>query len=211
MYILKYMLICAKGGDKMSLYSESFTDELIRDIFRTHPMWNYNFYIIIESDHIENFEPIGIGFKNIKILNKSGNEFVNINDNGILNINYNQKCNCEITCENGMTHDGSIHKFVDDINSGIISKFNILVMQIEKNEGEFKDRIEKASITITSVKRTWLVEDSTLSSLEMSGFDAMSNEIFIQKIKFMADCVKIMEMPEEIAREKAKAAVSKLF
>lgn len=195
----------------MSLHSEKFNIELLHDIFRTHPMWNYNFYIIIESDYEKNFEPIGIGFKNIKILDKTNNDFVNIDNDNIQNDISSQKCNSEIVCENGMTHDGLTHKFIDDVNSGMDVKRNILIMEIEKSEGEFKDRIEKNSTTITSVKNAWILENARPLNWETSGFDAMSNEIFIQKIKFIAEDIKIVEMSEEIAREKAKVAISKLF
>ncbi len=195
----------------MSLHSEKFNMELLHDIFRTHPMWNYNFYIIIESDYEKKFEPIGIGFKSVKILDKTKNEFVNIEYDKIQNAISLEKCNSEIICENGMTHDGLTHKFIDDVNSGIDIKRNILIMEIEKSEGEFKDRIERNSTTITSVKSAWILENAKPLNWQTSGFDAMSNEIFIQKIKFTAEDIKLVEMSEEIAREKAKAAVSKLF
>jgi len=195
----------------MSLYSENFNIELLRDIFRTHPMWNYNFYLIIESDPEKNLEPIGIGFKNIKILDKTNNEFLNIDNAEIQSIISNQKYNSELICENGMTHDGSTHKFIDDINSGMNIKRDILIMEIEKSEGEFKDRIEKSNATITSVKRAWILENTYPINWETSGFDAMSNEIFIQKIQFKTDDIKVIEMTEEIAKEKARTVVSKLF
>ena len=195
----------------MSLHSGKFSMELLRDIFRTHPMWNYNFYIIIESDYDKNFEPIGIGFKNIKILDKTNNEFVNIDNDDIQNVISNQKYNTEINCENGMTHDGLTHKFIDDVNRGMDVQRNILVMEIEKSEGDFKDRIERNSTTLTSVKRAWILENAKPLNWETSGFDAMSNEIFIQKIQFTADDIKVVEMSEDIAREKARAVISKLF
>ena len=187
----------------MSLHSENLSMELLRDIFRTHPMWNYNFYLIIESN--DNLEPIGIGFKEIKIYNNTNNEFVNIEKDEISNTAL------QIICENGMTHDGSTHKFMEDINNNVEIKYNILLMEIEKSQGDFKERIENGRKTVTSVKQALMMKNANSLSLETNGFDAMSNEIFIKKFKFMIDDIKVIEMPEEIAREKAKVAVSKLF
>ena len=195
----------------MSLNSDNFNMELLRDIFRTHPMWNYNFYLIIESDYEKNFEPIGIGFKNIKILDNENKELVNGNNGDVQKLTASEQCSVRIFCENGITHDGSVHKYIDDINNGVDVKHNILIMEIEKSEGEFKDRIEKSSTTITSVKRAWVIENVCQLNWNSNGFDAMSNEIFIQNVSFEAEDIKVIEMSEEIAREKAKFAVSKMF
>ncbi len=194
----------------MSLQFEDFNIELLRDIFRTHPMWNYNFYMIIESND-EGIEPVGIGFKKIEILDKHTNMMVSIDSESIQNLFSNEQYKSQIICESGMTHDGAMHKFIDEVNSGSAGKRNVLIMEIEKCCGEYKDRVEKASTTVTSVKRAWLLENAYPLTWITSGFDAMSNEIFIQNVKLTADNIDLIEMSEEIAREKAKIAVSKLF
>lgn len=194
----------------MSLNSEDFNIDLLRDIFRTHPMWNYNYYFIIESDDIAE-DPIGIGFKIIKIFNKNTNEYESIDKEKIQIKLLEGKCSTSIICESGMTHDGQIHKFVDKVNAGKIGRCNVLVMEIEKSEGEYEDRLNNGKNTIKTVRKAWILEGTSPLNIETTGFDAMSNEIFIQKIEFNVDDIKAMELSKEIALEKAKTAVSKLY
>ena len=172
-------------------------------------MWNYNYYLIIESQNDENIEPVGIGFKSIKIQNNETNDYISINDEKVQNKLLGDFS--KIICENGITHDGLIHKFIDKIGSGNNEKHNILVMEIEKCEGEYKERLEKACNVITSVKNAWVLENTYTSNWKTSGFDAMSNEVFIKSVQFSVEDIKKIELSEDIAKEKAKIAVSKLF
>lgn len=52
----------------MSLSTTNFEIDLLNNVFKSHPMLNYKFYIIIENVDNYNKKSVGMGFKYINLL-----------------------------------------------------------------------------------------------------------------------------------------------
>ncbi|QSX05839.1 hypothetical protein JYG23_14420 [Sedimentibacter sp. zth1] len=189
----------------------SFSDiDIIRNIFKTHPMWNYKYYLIVEPISNDDEEPVGVGFKEIKIKNDLIKEFLDIDSEVVFDSILDNPKDIEVLCEIGLTHDQEFYKFIDEANNKQKTR-NVLILKIEENEAEYEERLLTNNKVIKNVKFAWMLKGTCICSWKLHGYEAMSNEIIIDSINFNAKDIKIVKMSEELSEKKATIAVSKLF
>lgn len=186
--------------------------ELVYDVFKSHPIWNYKYYIIIETlNNSNNKQAIGLGFKSIKMKNSLLSDYYDIESDISFDSILDNPNKIELLCSDGLTHDPEFNQFIEDYKENNFKKRNMILLQIMQSNDVFEKRIKYNYKTIKNIEFSWMLQDIDLVKFKLNGFDSMYNEIVIENILFESQSINILKMTEELSERKATEAVSRLF
>lgn len=162
------------------------------NIFKVRPMENYRFYLIIEKGLDPKDEEIKIGFSNVSSFGYSVEveeiSVGGINDRKIALPKSVKASN--VTCERGVADDNGLYRWINEIRDGKYSKRNMILMAFGGGMSLPTAIANEAASAATRIRKVWSFEDALPVKWEISGFNALGNEVVVEKLELNVESIK---------------------
>lgn len=174
-----------------------------------NPVGNYEYFLCIEDiNDCSNY--IAIGFRNCQIIDT---ELKDIRDTNFFS-NCFRKRNISNICvdfSNGFSHDSDLLMFLGDFVEDNIADKKLMIFEIkdfgDMFDGTYKHKKDYSEI----VTRVWSTNKVFSNDWKISGFDAMTFEVFLKRMSIRVRDVQLEYMNDEEINNKIRKIISKIY
>jgi len=174
-----------------------------------NPVGSFEYFLCVEDEKdCSNY--IAIGFKNCRIIDV---ELKDVNDPEFFENSFKKRNITNICLEfsNGFSHDSNLMIFLNEFARNSIENKKLMIFEVKNMIDMFDGSLKNKKDYSHIISRVWSTTTVFSNDWNISGFDAMTFEVFLKSMNIRIRNISVDNMDDDQLNNKIRKVISKIY
>lgn len=174
-----------------------------------NPVGNFEYFLCIE-DESDCSNYVAIAFRNCQVIDV---ELKDIDDSDFFRNSFRRRniSNVSLNFLNGFSHDSDLMNFLNGFAVNALKNKKLIIFEVKNVLDMFDGALKNKADYSDIVTRVWSTSSICSNDWNISGFDAMTFEIFLKTMNVRIRDISIDKMDNSQLNNKIRKVISKIY